>query len=242
VVQAIDFIEGQKEEALWEELLQRCLKSPRLISDLLEHIGGNIDPIRLVRSIPSGEEIPHLRDKLVKIISDYHVQMSLREGCNAVLKSDCVALAEQLYRKRKRSYKVGVVLALSLELLTVAAAAQKVDVRAGCAACEQGLVGGASEDGVRVFACGHSFHNTCLLRSVRALRPSVVFFSSAYLPLCLQYATEAQREARGFCTACSNASSTRIGAPAAAAAARRTSVAPQGLLRRRAEGVGGERG
>ncbi|KAJ3057973.1 Vacuolar protein sorting-associated protein 41, partial [Quaeritorhiza haematococci] len=69
---------------------------------MLENLGSFIDPIRLVRRIPNGLEIPGLRDALIKIMSDNGIQMSLREGCEKILISDTVELLEQLYKAQKR--------------------------------------------------------------------------------------------------------------------------------------------
>ena len=61
---------------------------------LLDHIGGYVDPLRLVQKIPAGLEIPNLRDRLVHIIADFRTQTSLREGCNTILHHDCLVLAQ----------------------------------------------------------------------------------------------------------------------------------------------------
>ena len=61
---------------------------------LLDHIGGYVDPLRLVQRIPAGLQIPDLRDRLVHIIADFRTQTSLREGCNRILHHDCLVLAQ----------------------------------------------------------------------------------------------------------------------------------------------------
>ena len=61
---------------------------------LLDHMGGYVDPLRLVQKIPAGLEIPRLRDRLVHIIADFRTQTSLREGCNTILHHDCLSLAQ----------------------------------------------------------------------------------------------------------------------------------------------------
>jgi hypothetical protein len=74
VKEAIDFIESQNDEDLWEDLIDYSMKNPKFVSGLLEHIGAYVDPIRLIKRIPEGMEIIGLRDRLVKIISDYNLQ------------------------------------------------------------------------------------------------------------------------------------------------------------------------
>lgn len=80
IVQAIEFIESQNDEDLWEDLIDYCMKESELISSLLEEIGAHVDPIRLIKRIPEKKEIQGLRDRLVKIISDYNLQVLLSKG------------------------------------------------------------------------------------------------------------------------------------------------------------------
>ncbi len=69
---------------------------------MLENLGSFIDPVRLVERIPDGLEIQGLRSALVKIVNDYGIQMSLREGCERILRNDTIQLFEQLYKTRRR--------------------------------------------------------------------------------------------------------------------------------------------
>jgi hypothetical protein len=75
----------------------QCLQNPVFVSGLLENVGTHINPLSLIEKIPKGMEIIGLRDRLVKIIYDYNLQMSLKEGCKEVLKSDCKILADKLW-------------------------------------------------------------------------------------------------------------------------------------------------
>lgn len=47
------------------------------IRGLLENVGAEIDPIRLIRRIKNGLEIPGLKPALIKILSDFNLQVSL---------------------------------------------------------------------------------------------------------------------------------------------------------------------
>lgn len=58
------------------------------------------------RRIPLGMHIEGLREKLIKIIADYHLQMSLKEGCEHILQSDVISLAHRLHRVQKRGVRV----------------------------------------------------------------------------------------------------------------------------------------
>ena len=61
---------------------------------LLDHIGGYVNPLRLITRIPEGMAIARLRDRIVQIVADFRTQTSLREGCNTILHTDCVLLAQ----------------------------------------------------------------------------------------------------------------------------------------------------
>ncbi|KAJ8313760.1 hypothetical protein KUTeg_008321 [Tegillarca granosa] len=47
----------------------------RFVKGLLQNIGTHVDPIILINRIKLGMEIPDLRDALVKILQDYHLQI-----------------------------------------------------------------------------------------------------------------------------------------------------------------------
>lgn len=65
----------------------------------MDHAGGNIDPQALVARLPDGMHIPRLRDRLRTIISDHTAQTTLRQGCAAILRADCMHLVQRLHRQ-----------------------------------------------------------------------------------------------------------------------------------------------
>ena len=62
--------------------------------ELLEHLGVHVEPKQVVARIPEGMAIPHLKERLVRIMHDFRTQASLREGCNTILSRDCTLLAQ----------------------------------------------------------------------------------------------------------------------------------------------------
>uniref|UniRef100_A0A803M7X3 Cytochrome P450 n=1 Tax=Chenopodium quinoa TaxID=63459 RepID=A0A803M7X3_CHEQI len=70
---------------------------------LLEHTVGNLDPLHIVNVVPYGLEIPRLRNRLVKIITDYRTETSLRHGCNDILKADIVNLLVKYYKEARHA-------------------------------------------------------------------------------------------------------------------------------------------
>ncbi|TDL30074.1 vacuolar assembling protein VPS41 [Rickenella mellea] len=104
VHRAIDFAKEQNDDDLWEDLLRYSETKPEFIRGLLENVGANIEPIRLIRRIKNGLEIPGLKEALITILSDFNLQLSLLDGCRAVLGGDCSDLSRNLQRDQVRGF------------------------------------------------------------------------------------------------------------------------------------------
>uniref|UniRef100_A0A2P2MIW4 Vacuolar protein sorting-associated protein 41 homolog n=1 Tax=Rhizophora mucronata TaxID=61149 RepID=A0A2P2MIW4_RHIMU len=102
IEEAVEFVSMQHDDDLWEELVKQCLNKPEMVGVLLEHTVGNLDPLHIVNMVPNGLEIPRLRDRLVKIITDYRTETSLRHGCNDILKADCMNLLVKYFKEARR--------------------------------------------------------------------------------------------------------------------------------------------
>lgn len=74
------------------------------IRGLLENVGAEIDPIRLIRRIRNGLEIPRLKSALIKILHDFNLQASLLEGCQTILHGDCSGMARSLHRDQTSGF------------------------------------------------------------------------------------------------------------------------------------------
>ncbi|CAN4098954.1 unnamed protein product [Withania somnifera] len=103
IEEAIEFVSMQQDDELWEELIKQSFHKPEMVGVLLEHTVGNLDPLYIVNMLPNGLEIPRLRDRLVKIVTDYRTETSLRHGCNHILKADCMNLLVKYYKEAKRA-------------------------------------------------------------------------------------------------------------------------------------------
>ncbi|KAK4705598.1 vacuolar protein sorting-associated protein 41, partial [Phenoliferia sp. Uapishka_3] len=104
VQRAIEFAKEQNDHDLWEDLLKYSETKPRFIRGLLENVGAEIDPIRLIRRIKNGLEIPGLKLALIKILQDFNLQISLMEGCKTILYSDCRQLALSLHDRQTNGF------------------------------------------------------------------------------------------------------------------------------------------
>lgn len=77
---------------------------PAFIRGLLENVGPEIDPIRLIRRIKNGLEIPGLKEALIKILQDFNLQVSLLEGCQTIMHGDCSDFARKLHKDQTSGF------------------------------------------------------------------------------------------------------------------------------------------
>ncbi|RWS13854.1 vacuolar protein sorting-associated protein 41-like protein, partial [Dinothrombium tinctorium] len=104
---AIEFCKENSDPELWDDLIQHSLTKPSFIRVLLQNIGTHIpDPISFMKRIPNNMEIEGLMPALVKILNDYKLQISLDEGCNRVLVSDCYKLLEKLNKQQQKGVSI----------------------------------------------------------------------------------------------------------------------------------------
>ncbi|KAL1735575.1 hypothetical protein EV714DRAFT_243652 [Schizophyllum commune] len=141
VNRAIDFAKEQNDHDLWEDLLKYSETRPAFIRGLLENVGPEIDPIRLIRRIKNGLEIPGLKEALIKILQDFHLQISLLEGCQAILNSDNMQLSRRLQSNQTSGF-----------FLTG---------KSTCPVCEKSLQNNA-QGIVILFFCRHVAHASCV--------------------------------------------------------------------------------
>ncbi|KAI6166436.1 hypothetical protein EDD17DRAFT_1471219 [Pisolithus thermaeus] len=141
VQQAIEFAKEQNDDDLWEDLLKYSETRPTFIRGLLENVGAEIDPIRLIRRIKNGLEIPGLKEALIKILHDFQLQISLLEGCQRILNGDCSDLA----RVRQKGQNGGFFLS----------------DKAVCPLCTDPLRR-SPQDLLLLFLCRHIVHASCI--------------------------------------------------------------------------------
>ncbi|CUA69567.1 Vacuolar protein sorting-associated protein 41 homolog [Solanum lycopersicum] [Rhizoctonia solani] len=107
VNRAIDFAKEQNDDDLWEDLFKYSETRPAFIRGLLKNVSTEIDPIRLIRRIKNGLEIPGLKDALITILQDFNLQISLLEGCQTILLGDGASLQERLHLAQAGGYLGG---------------------------------------------------------------------------------------------------------------------------------------
>ncbi|KAF5744798.1 hypothetical protein HS088_TW07G00378 [Tripterygium wilfordii] len=181
IEEAVEFVTMQHDDELWEELIKQCLHKPEMVGMLLEHTVGNLDPLYIVNMVPNGLEIPRLRDRLVKIITDYRTETSLRHGCNDILKADIVNLLVKYYKEARRAIFLSNEVdsrvkrddsgtSQSIERIPSTKTVEvKSKTRGGarCSMCFDPFH--IQSESVIVFFCCHSYHTTCLMDSINTV-------------------------------------------------------------------------
>lgn len=109
VSQAISFAKSQDDPDLWEDLLDYSMDKPNFIHGLLVEAGTSIDPIKLVRRIPSGLEIEGLRDGLTRLIREHDLQASISQGAARVMQSEVAQGMDALRRGQRRGIKFNII-------------------------------------------------------------------------------------------------------------------------------------
>eukprot|EP00752_Nemacystus_decipiens_P006159 g5557.t1 len=182
VPRAIEFVEAHDKD-LWYRLIEHSLKNEAFLSGLLDHAGVyDVDLARLVAEIPKGMHIPGLRDKVVKIISDYHFQVSVNESCSASVKTDLLRRLRRLNQGQRRATRVeaGARCSYGLCLMPLAGPPRGAPLGSrpptagrgwgrerprGVAPARGGGSGGVSAGrgaGAYMFPCGHMYHEYCM--------------------------------------------------------------------------------
>lgn len=105
VSQAISFARSQDDPDLWDDLLNYSMDKPEFIRSLLAEAGTSIDPIKLVKRIPSGLEIEGLREGLTRMIREHDIQASISQGVAKVLQGEVAIGMDKLRNGQRRGIK-----------------------------------------------------------------------------------------------------------------------------------------
>jgi hypothetical protein len=173
VSKAISFAKEQDDKDLWDDLLEYSMSRPRFISSLLIEVGTAIDPITLVKRIPSGLEIEGLKNGLKKMIREYDLQDSISSGAAKVMASEVAVGMQALRQGRRRGVKFEVLhgraiqsmptVSLEVDTKTKTSTWQKHEP-GRCVGCNEPFSEQESETLVG-FACGHVYHLSHLAAS-----------------------------------------------------------------------------
>ncbi|KMU79652.1 VPS41 protein [Coccidioides immitis RMSCC 3703] len=175
VSHAISFAKSQDDPDLWEDLLSYSMDKPEYIRCLLVEAGTAIDPITLVKRIPSGLEIQGLREGLTRMIREHDIQASISQGVAKVLAGEVSMRMDTLRKGQRRGIKFDIV--PNEEAKPTSAGSQhnepkeELDAKGNvessekkqtfepgrCAGCHSKFIEQEKEPLVG-FACGHVYH------------------------------------------------------------------------------------
>ncbi|OAL73812.1 vacuolar assembly protein [Trichophyton violaceum] len=174
---AISFAKSQDDPDLWDDLLSYSMDKPEYIRALLTEASTAIDPIKLVKRIPSGLEIEGLREGLTRMIRDHDIQASISLGVAKVLAGEVAIRMDALRKGQRQGMKFDVCHDedsagedvvdgqdkdahpdTNGETIDEKQKRTSKDVTPGrCAGCKKPFVEQETET-IVVFACGHIYH------------------------------------------------------------------------------------
>jgi hypothetical protein len=169
VKQAIDFVEEHNDDTLWKDLVKKSLRNADFVGGLLDHIGGGakvVDPRELIQQIPETLNIANLKQRLIRIVTDYGLESRLREGALSIMNTDCVALLYRANSELKQASSIDPQDSCDVcksSLGSYFAPTSRNNARSSMSyLSDQGLSNKKfSESEVIIFKCGHKFHNSC---------------------------------------------------------------------------------
>ncbi|WEW55179.1 Vacuolar protein sorting-associated protein 41 [Emydomyces testavorans] len=171
---AVSFAKSQDDPDLWDDLLSYSMDKPEYIQCLLVEAGTAIDPIKLVKRIPSGLEIQGLREGLTRMIREYDIQASISQGVAKVLVGEVSVRMDTLRRGQQRGIKFDIIPDEDIkpngevprqiqqsegdaQEKTESSEKRSACEPGRCAACHNKFVEQEKEPLVG-FACGHVYH------------------------------------------------------------------------------------
>ncbi|CAD6996770.1 unnamed protein product [Ceratitis capitata] len=81
---AIEFCKEHNDSDLWNILIDESVKEPEIVLKLLDGIVDYVDPVAVVEKIKLGQDIPGLRDAVVKLLWDYRLQVEIRKSAQNI--------------------------------------------------------------------------------------------------------------------------------------------------------------
>nr|XP_019538216.2 vacuolar protein sorting-associated protein 41 homolog [Aedes albopictus] len=142
---AIDFCKEHDDMDLWNDLINESVDNPYIMTKLLDGIAGFINPEILVNKIKKGQEIPGLKNSIIKMLCGFSLQVSIQDGCNQILVTDYFNMHERLAKVQQ--------------------GALPITGENTCGLCRRDIIvkdPPRTETDIVVFNCRHYFHENCL--------------------------------------------------------------------------------
>ncbi|CAI7753158.1 unnamed protein product, partial [Closterium sp. NIES-54] len=92
VNRAIILAREVKEQYVWNFLLNRSATNPRLVAALMEQATDIFSPKQLLAGVSPNTYLKELRQHLLVVLAASATEVSLRQGCIALLQSECIDL------------------------------------------------------------------------------------------------------------------------------------------------------
>jgi hypothetical protein len=64
-------------------------------------VGGQVEPLKVVKALPDDMVIPNLRQRLIALMRRFRTTVHLKKLCNSIIDADCMTTAERLMKRRQ---------------------------------------------------------------------------------------------------------------------------------------------
>ena len=104
--QAIQFVETY-DTNLWVDLVEYSLQHEMFLAKLLDYLDiCNFNPINLLTRISSETNIPALKQRIGRILTQFSVQVFMNDKSNDILEENTLKLLKQLNQQQRKAVKV----------------------------------------------------------------------------------------------------------------------------------------
>ncbi|EDV54271.2 uncharacterized protein Dere_GG21404 [Drosophila erecta] len=140
---AIEFCKEHDDNDLWNALINEFSKHPEIVTKVLEGIVDYVSPAVVVGKIKMGQNIPNLRQSLIKMLWHYNLQGEILSSAQQIKLNDYFEIHSEIVTKQRRGQQV------SYEQL--------------CSLCHRSvLMIGTYSNCIIRFVCGHVYHKPCI--------------------------------------------------------------------------------
>ncbi|XP_018795192.1 PREDICTED: vacuolar protein sorting-associated protein 41 homolog [Bactrocera latifrons] len=143
---AIEFCKEHNDSDLWNILIDESVKEPSIVLKLLSGIVDYVDPVAVVEKIKLGQNIPGLRDAVVKLLWDYRLQVKIRKSAQKMQWEFYYERHARVVKRQNRG--------------------RYIPSSERCLKCNRPLISMNEHippiNDVVAFLCGHVYHTNCV--------------------------------------------------------------------------------
>ncbi|XP_033171433.1 vacuolar protein sorting-associated protein 41 homolog [Drosophila mauritiana] len=140
---AIEFCKEHDDNDLWNALINEFSNHPEIVTKVLDGIVDYFSPAVIVGKIKMGQNIPNLRQSLIKMLWHYNLQGEILSSAQQIQLNDYFEIHSEIVTTQRRG--------------------QQVSNEQMCSLCHRPvLMVGTHFNCITSFECGHVYHKPCI--------------------------------------------------------------------------------